>query len=358
MNRIREEDSDEEVGGGESKMDIEDVAPMRMPRRPRLPPRNFEVLDLPRPATSSSISTNNGNTVSLHMTKLPNLLGINPDAFDPATFDPDLEEREYRGYVHNMIRWRYKVDKDGNKMRDANNKLIRESNARFVRWSDGTCTIHVGGDEAFELDQNDSSDKKTGFPGLNGYLYLSQKASATKKDSDDEDEDGGKNSAGGNTVLECVGTIQSNMRARPSSLQSEAHKKLTLAVRQRNMKKARIAEYVTQVDPELEKNQRIKNREDLKKPMGKKRYGGGGARGRSRPAMSRRYLEEDDGNYDSIGLGAIKRRTMDGDDDMGRGGGGYGGYGGYGVDRDEDDDWDRRGKFQRGARKPVGRKYE
>ena len=37
-----------------------------------------------------------------------------------------------------VIRWRYEVGLDGN--------AEKESNARMVRWSDGSETLHVGGD--------------------------------------------------------------------------------------------------------------------------------------------------------------------------------------------------------------------
>ena len=69
----------------------------------------------------------------------------------------------------------------------------------------------------------------------------------------------------GRTILECQGPITSRLVPRPSSLQSAAHKNLTLAVRQRNMKKARIQEMTTTEDPELEKARKIKANEDLAK---------------------------------------------------------------------------------------------
>ena len=39
--------------------------------------------------------------------------------------------------VENTIRWRPKLDEEGNEMKDEKGELIRESNARMVRWSDG-----------------------------------------------------------------------------------------------------------------------------------------------------------------------------------------------------------------------------
>uniref|UniRef100_A0A7S2XRE6 RNA polymerase-associated protein LEO1 n=1 Tax=Attheya septentrionalis TaxID=420275 RepID=A0A7S2XRE6_9STRA len=322
-------------------------------RKPNVPkePRRLEVLDMPRPEATRAHKT------TLHMTKLPNLVGINPEPFDPDTFDADLEETEYRGNVHNMIRWRYKRSQDdGTMLRDPQtNKLQRESNSRFVRWSDGSVTLHVG-NEVFEVDEHDSSTKN-GFAGINGYLYLSQKAHTMGGGEGDNHD---KTPAG--TVLECMGPISSKMIPRPSSLKSEAHKNLTLAVRQRNMKKARIEEHVTQVDPEKEKLERIKNKDDLLKQEARGVSGRRGAGRRSgeynngnsnsnnrRPGMNRRYLESnEDENYDNIDIRQLKRRSQEDE------------YLDYGEDSGEDADsgdeaWENRKKagFKKGSRRPV-----
>ena len=118
--------------------------------------------------------------VTMHTTKLPNLLlGINPEAFDEETFSAATEQQEYSD-VHNMIRWRYKRAPSQNNggppplERDRDGSLVRESNARMVQWEDGSFTLHVG-KEAFEVDALNTKTP-TGFAGINGYLYLSQKA--------------------------------------------------------------------------------------------------------------------------------------------------------------------------------------
>ena len=291
----------------------------------------------------------NADSVSLHVTKLPNLVGIQIEAFDPSTYSARNEEDEFGGAVHNLVRWRYKKeeDKSGNLERDSTGNLIRESNSRLVQWSDGSWTMHVG-TESFEVDTLDQSSKlggtgsntaSNGFAGLNGYLYLSQKATyheEKKNDEDGEENDGGEPAG---TVLECMGAISSRLTARPSSLQSEAHKSLTVAVRQKTIKKARIAEFVTQEDPEKAKAARIKVKDDLEKAAGRKRNAGGGPgfhSGTRRPRMSRDYLEGDDDDYDTTNISAMKRRAVGGDEDMDD-------YGvdsedDYGVDEDDEDD--------------------
>jgi RNA polymerase-associated protein LEO1 len=253
---------------------------------------------------------------SMHMTKLPNIVGTQSVPFDPDLYNAKEEEQDYKGFVHTMIRWRHATDEDGNYVRNADGKVQKESNARIVKWQDDSVTppmtyytLHVGAQEVLELDLHDSS-QPNGFAGLNGYIYLSQQAQMMMGDDNDTGDDAGTT---GGTVLECVGAVTSRMTARPVSLQSEAHKNLTVAVRQKTIKKARIAEYVTQEDPEKAKEEKIKIKSDLEKATSRKRSGGGGG-GFRKPGMNKKYLE-DDGNYDSINIKQLKKRGREEDMD-------------------------------------------
>ncbi|KAL3790657.1 hypothetical protein HJC23_009757 [Cyclotella cryptica] len=327
-----------------------------------VPPRKMELLNL-----SYDIDTVESDAKkihpSLHIVKLPNLVGINYSAYNANTHNLEDEEEYYRGYVHNMIRWRYKYnpDDDSQIIRDGEGNPVRESNTRLVKWSDGSYTLHVG-QEVLEVDNLDSSVPLDadgsgavlpGFAGINGYLYVSQKARVRPpskqemRDHEDDDmeedeEDPPAQPAG--TVLECLGPIASRFAPRPSSLASEAHRNLTLAVRQRNVKRARIAEIVTDFDPEKEKQARIKGKDDLAKSQtrGGRRSGGGGGR---RRGMNASYLEEDE-DYEGVNLGRLKRQTMrreygneEEDEVMD-----------YGEDSDEEEDeWSKNKKRKRGA---------
>jgi RNA polymerase-associated protein LEO1 len=313
----------------------------RRPKKKVRPTQNAAILHADRPASG----------VSLHMTKLPNLVGIQTAPFDPYDFDEKEEEEQYNGYVHNMIRWRYKRDEKGSLVRSETGQLERESNTKMVKWSDGSYTLHIG-NESFDIQTIDSS--KNGFPGLNGFVYLSQKAHFKKseksggEEKDGEEDDGyddPSQKAGTGTVLECIGPVASRLVAKPSSLQSEAHKSLTVAVRQRTIKKARIAEHVTEEDPEKAKQERIRTNTDADKQRQRRRAQGGGgggyrAGGGRRPGMNRGYLEaSDDEQYDSINIRALKKGTANYEDEMDD----------YGDD-DSDDDY---GTFaKRGRKRP------
>lgn len=235
-------------------------------------------------------------TKELYITKLPNILGIQTEAFDPESYFPAEEEEVFGAAVHNLMRWRYQKDSKGNEVR-INDVLQRESNTRLVEWEDGSWTLHVG-NEAFEVDCLKTAQGD--FAGLNGYLYLSHTATHE-----------GETMA---TVLESLGPMNERWTVRPSSLQSEAHKNLTVAVRQKTIKRARIAEFATQEDPEKLKQERVKIKSDLEKVQRAQRTGYRSAT--RRPKMSRQYLEEDDRDYDTTNIKALKRGAYEDDEEM------------------------------------------
>mmetsp|Transcript_9671 Transcript_9671/g.23637 ORF Transcript_9671/g.23637 Transcript_9671/m.23637 type:complete len:576 (-) Transcript_9671:93-1820(-) len=335
-----------------------------------VPPRKMELLNLSTaPDAENDNNKSDGDAAqkpTYYITKLPNLVGINSTAYNPETHDAEREEERYRGYVHNMIRWRYKTRADGSGEyeRDSRGEPVRESNSRLVKWSDGSFTLHVG-TEVLEVDNLDSSVPKdhpdegmAGFAGINGYLYVSQRArirpptkreleGPPKSDDDDMGDDDNEESPArpAGTVLECIAPITSRLAPRPSSLSSDAHRNLTLAVRQRNVKRARIAEIVTEVDPEKEKQARIKGKEDLaksnKRSSGGRRGGGGGRR----RGMTERYLEEDEG-YEGVRLNVLKRRAYmyNSDDEENEEEVDYGD-----ESEDEEDNWTSRKIKKRGA---------
>merc|ERR1712016_100503 len=95
------------------------------------------------------ISTNLGNEI--HFVKLPNFLSVDCRPFDPETYEDEIEDEDsldeegrarLKLKVENTIRWRIGFDSEG--------KAIRESNARMVKWSDGSMSLYLG-DEIFDV---------------------------------------------------------------------------------------------------------------------------------------------------------------------------------------------------------------
>jgi RNA polymerase-associated protein LEO1 len=86
------------------------------------------------------------------ITQLPKYLRLQTIPFDAATrtHEDDEEERSMFPDAVDMIRWRYKKDNDGNIEVDANGNPVRESNARMIKWSDGSYQLLVGS-ETFDV---------------------------------------------------------------------------------------------------------------------------------------------------------------------------------------------------------------
>jgi len=291
------------------------------------PPTHITVADMPLP----QFKTN----VSLHMAQLPRIVAIQPEAFSLDTYNSSVEDAEFKGGVHTMIRWTYKKDENGEFIRDANEKLVKESNAKIIKWSDGSYGLRVG-DEIFDMDEftyqlkNPNANKqgnkqKTDVPTCKDFLYVTQRAQA--------EEDGEAKPVG--TVLECVASLESKFIPRPASLKSAAHKSFVLKERSRVIQRAQIQEFVTFVDPEKQKAERIRNKDDLMKQ--EKRSGGRGSSGggKRKAGMRRNYMEDDDEHYDTVNIRSLKKRNKD-DEDMD-----------YGDDDDNDgdeDEWSKRKK--------------
>ena len=86
-----------------------------------------------------------------HFVKLPNFLSVEPRPYDPHTYEDEIDEEETQDEegrarlklkVENTIRWRTSFDKEGN--------AYKESNARMVRWSDGSLSLYLGS-EVFDV---------------------------------------------------------------------------------------------------------------------------------------------------------------------------------------------------------------
>ncbi|GMH62178.1 hypothetical protein TrRE_jg5061, partial [Triparma retinervis] len=167
-------------------------------------------------------------------TKLPNVVGIQPEPFDPSTF-VHSDEQELFAYTNSLVRWRYKRSPTNPDvlLKDSSGSYIPESNSHITTWSDGSRTLSVGG-EMFDLVSSSASTN---------YLMVS-KADTSQ------------------TVLQGVGQVSTKVVPRPISLDSEAHRSLATRVLASNIKRSRIIETVTQKNPELEKEGRARAKED------------------------------------------------------------------------------------------------
>eukprot|EP00197_Chlamydomonas_leiostraca_P004537 CAMPEP_0202862208 /NCGR_PEP_ID=MMETSP1391-20130828/3333_1 /ASSEMBLY_ACC=CAM_ASM_000867 /TAXON_ID=1034604 /ORGANISM="Chlamydomonas leiostraca, Strain SAG 11-49" /LENGTH=447 /DNA_ID=CAMNT_0049541713 /DNA_START=90 /DNA_END=1433 /DNA_ORIENTATION=- len=244
---------------------------------PTGPPMEIEAPLLPLPPHDS-----------LCLLRATNIVGIQPRAFDPATYEVEEETfidedgRERVRLANNaVIRWRMRRLPDG--------REVRESNARFVRWEDGSLQLLLG-DEVLDVAEQDISHN-------NQYLFALR------------------------SVIQGQAQLRRKLALRPASLDSALHKRLRDHVDRRHTKVYKVARHGGLDNPELSKqrreqaeDERIKSREALSR---KQERAMSRAYGRSRNArLGDAYLEEE----------------QDWED-----GGGGGGGGGGGDEYDYDD---------------------
>ncbi|XP_065878560.1 protein LEO1 homolog [Euphorbia lathyris] len=161
----------------------------------------------------------------MNMIKVSNIMGIDPNPFDPKTYvedktfvtDESGTPKRLR-LENNIVRWRTVRNPDGSKS--------VQSNTRFVRWSDGSLQLLIG-NEVLDISLQDDRHDQT-------HLFLRHNKS----------------------LLQSQGRISRKMRFMPSSLTSNSHRLLTALVDSRHRKVYKVKNCVTDIDPEREKEEK------------------------------------------------------------------------------------------------------
>ena len=250
---------------------------------------------------------------SVDYVKLPNFLSIDTQPFDPQTYedeacDDDRQDDEGRARlklkVENTIRWRRVVDEDGN-------EVDRESNARIVRWSDGTCSLYLG-DEIFHMTRQSQG-------GDNNHLFI-------------RDQAGWSVSVHGLLLVPCVlqdfkslsktttqqaqSIFKSKLTFRPSSTDSVTHRKLTLSLADRSQKTQKICVLPSVgIDPDAHRSEMIKKEEDRLKASIRKENQTRRLKDRvytGRTGINSSFLEDNDEDDESISIAKIKNQYKSG----------------------------------------------
>lgn len=167
----------------------------------------------------------------LYYIKMPNFLTVAEKPFDPRSY---LEEArsEYeemvansydnyqrvRSRIENTIRWRYIKNSDGT--------YTKESNARFLKWSDGSLSLLLGSELFSVVVKNTISD----------YMYLSISHETQ-------------------SLLMSRKRFTKNMAFLPIDTGSSTHKRVTEAILRGNMKRSSIIEFINIEDPEKVKRE-------------------------------------------------------------------------------------------------------
>ncbi|VDM16718.1 unnamed protein product [Hydatigera taeniaeformis] len=169
----------------------------------------------------------------MYLVKMPNFLSVETRPFDPSFYEGELDEDEIldeegrtrlKLKVENTIRWRLS--------KNANNNVTQESNARIVRWSDGSLSLHLG-DEIFDVHK---MDIQSDF----NHLFIR--------------EDRG---------LQGQAIFRSKLSFRPHSTDSFTHRKMTLSLADKTSKSQKVKILpVAGADPESNRSLAVRKEEE------------------------------------------------------------------------------------------------
>ncbi|XP_062187088.1 protein LEO1 homolog [Phragmites australis] len=161
----------------------------------------------------------------MNVIKVSNIMGIDPKPFDPKTYvEEDVFVTDESGtkkrirLEDNIVRWRTVKNADGT--------TSCESNARFVKWKDGTMQLLIG-NEVLDISVHDAHHDQS-------HLFLRN----------------------GKGILQSQGRLLQKMRFMPSSLSSKSHRLLTALVDSQNKKTVKMQKWFESKDPERAKQEK------------------------------------------------------------------------------------------------------
>ncbi|KAI3410088.1 Paf1 complex component [Globodera pallida] len=256
-----------------------------------------------------------------YFVKMPNFLNLFSKQFDPETYEDELEEDEVldeegrtrlKVKMENTIRWRTVRDGQGNEK--------RESNAKIVRWSDGSMSLYLG-KEIFEIERQRLMD--------HNHLYTRQGA-----------------------ALQAQAIFGEKLIFRPHSTETMTHRKMTLNMAEKTSKTQKV-KVLAQVgdNPEAERKELIRTEEEKLRAATRREAQQRRIRERPRVAgLTSGFLEGYESDEGGESLAAIKRRYQhapySAQDSRSMAGGGGGG----GASSDESAQEEER---ERRARKAI-----
>jgi len=241
---------------------------------PQIPETKIEA-EIPK------INTDLGRQI--HFVKLPNFLSVETRPFERETYEDEVGDEEtldeegrarLKLKVENTIRWQVSFDDEGN--------AIRESNAKLVRWSDGSLSMHLGG-EVFDV-------YKQPLQGDHNHLFIRQ-----------------------GTGLQGQAVFRTKLSFRPHSTDSFTHKKILSSLADRSLKKSHV-KVLTRVikDPDAKRDELFKRDEDrlkasMRRQTQQKKVK---ASNSGKAGLTKNYLEDDDDdNENSFSIAKIKNQA-------------------------------------------------
>lgn len=198
-------------------------------RRPVLYNDRMELPAISRPA----------ETKTPFVVKMPNILRIRSDECNTISLEEEQQEADIddTALYRNTIRWRFKDE----------TKKERETNTKLVQWDDGSYSLFVGS-EVLSVSRQTIG---------NSFVFHNQTSIVDGKTD---------------TVMECQKPLHEKLTIRPSSTSNKSHRQLTQTVHARRSKGSRaLKEYISEVNPDMDKASRAKANEDRLRLESKKR---------------------------------------------------------------------------------------
>lgn len=208
-NNLRPEDIVQDEG---HQYESDDNMEQKLKEKPVGPPLELEIALRRAP----------GQSEKMNMIKVSNIMGVDPKPFDPKTYveenmfvtDESGAKKPIR-LENNIVRWR--------RVRKPDGTVSQESNARFVKWSDGSMQLLIGS-EVLDISVQEAQHDQA-------HLFMRH----------------------GKGILQSQGRLLRKMRFMPSSLSSNSHRLLTALVDSRHKKVYKVKNCITDIDPEREK---------------------------------------------------------------------------------------------------------
>ncbi|CAN6668095.1 RNA polymerase-associated protein Leo1p [Trichomonascus vanleenenianus] len=222
-----------------------------------------------------------------YFVRVPKFLNVDAHPFNADKFveqcEKDLgessveEKTQFKLKSENTVRWKYGRDDSGN--------MIKQSNARFVKWSDGSMSLQLG-EELFDVYEKPYEDT---------FLTLSHPT---------------------NQLLQATAMLSKAMTFVPTSTKSLTHKRITEELAKQRLKGASVGNVATIDDPEKikreaekaeETNLRARRKLENKRKQLEERGEGGTGR-------SARYDYGDEDDDLGVGAGYSGRNAYEEDD--------------------------------------------
>jgi len=211
--------------------------------------------------------------------RLPNFLSVDTKPFNPEAYEDEVEEDDEEGKsrlklkIENTIRWRTRTDDQGNE--------VRESNAKIVRWSDGSMSLYLG-NEIFDIERH----KIMNF----NHLFVRQ-----------------------GQALQAQAIMSEKLKFRPHSTDTLTHRKVTLSMADKTNRIQKVKVIASLGDnPETQKQELIRQEEEKLKAIARREANQRRIRDRPRQSgLTSGFIEGDDSD-EGESLSAIKRRYQQG----------------------------------------------